>query len=121
MIGGRSIGIVILVLVGAAVILSGVAYYQGGDSAFGSIRELGLELQVAWVEVHGPGRQAMKVSTIREFRLGRVQLLTRIHKRRRQQPPSASSGTVLRVKLNKLTVHRCPGYDCEISPDSPRN
>jgi len=119
MIGGRSIGIVILVLVGAAVILSGVAYYQGGDSAFGSIRELGARIAS---RVGGSSR-ARPAGNEGEYDPG---IPAREGSVTDQDPQasttattSASSGTVLRVKLNKLTVHRCPGYDCEILSSLP--
>ena len=118
MVGKREIAIGLFSLMGGAGLLSGLLYYIGGSEALRPVTGLGSRIgrpvdatttspasrtTEADPTLSGPGRPSDDPSP-------------------RSAPPATTvntSGTPLRVKLNNLTLHRCPGYECETVASLP--
>jgi hypothetical protein len=119
MIARRDIGVGLISLLGGVGLLSGLLYYIGGSEAFEPLISLGSRIS----------RQAGVTASPTPF-VGTAD--TTADPSNRNRPSTApdrqtprplakpdASGTSLRVKLNNLTLHRCPGYECETVTSLP--
>lgn len=99
----RDLGIGLGGLLTGLVLVSGLFYYVGGWKAFEPVTSKGSEV-------------AEKVG-IKIPDNANVQPTPRMAESPKSTPtPSglpARGTSTLRVKLNNLTMHRCPGYDCD--------
>lgn len=102
----RDLGVGLGGLLTGLALLGGLLYYTGGWKAFDPVTNKGSQM-------------AEKVG-IKMPTEGEPQPTPRGAETPRTAPslPGASTSPnrgagILRVKLNNLTMHRCPGYDCE--------
>ena len=118
MIDRRDIGVGLVSLIGGLGLISGLLYYSGGSSALnpvfdiwpGLARRIGLAVPPA--PLSRPGENSAVATSPGEA----------VGQPVRPQPApagAAATGVALRVKLNNLTLHRCPGYDCETIASLP--
>jgi hypothetical protein len=104
----RDIGIGLGGLLTGLALVSGLLYYAGGWEAFSPVTNKGNQMAEK-VGIRMPAStDAEPEPSLR---------VTEIPKSTASPGASANPSTggtaILRVKLNNLTMHRCPGYECE--------
>lgn len=97
----RDLGIGFGGLLTGLALVGGLLYYTGGWEAFSPVTSKGSEV-------------AEKIG----IRIPETRPAPRVTERPTSAPtpspgPAKGSTGSMRVKLNNLTLHRCPGYDCE--------
>jgi len=119
MVGRREIAIGLFSLMGGAGLLSGALYYLGGSEALKPVTSIGSGIGRQIGIAPTPTPNPRPLGSDPDFSSTRG---SSNDPNPRTTPPARNlnaTGTPLRVKLNNLTLHRCPGYECETVTSLP--